>query len=270
MKGTPNIENRFETLVFREAHGGRSRLAAALDSLLAALFSGLGLYIAYRPRLKSRFACVIAVFATLAAFGAFAALFSKRRGERTRERLIDEGRGHAARLRLMKDPSPAFARLRAREGVLAIEKTDVFTADDLREALGGKNPAGLKAVSLAKPTEGAKELLDVLGMELASFEEVSGAAELSEYAVSDGEAMEAALVKYEAKYRKTRPLKGLKTLIGERGTKFTGVGAGLMLMSLFARYSLYYRLMGGLALSIGAWSFALGRLKAREGITAPG
>lgn len=259
--GPVDIEKSFETLVFREAHGGRSRFAAASDRVLTALFCAFGLYLAVRPRLVNRAACLFCTALVLAAGLAFAAYFGKRISLKTRARLIEEGKALARETKLSLDPEPIFARLRGRAGILLIERTELFTADDIRAVLSGMSGSGLKVVSPAKPTAGAEALMRAAGMDYLPASEALG----GEYAlflpVSHAEAVSAALIKYRSKYEKKRRAGRLWALPRERAVKFFSVGAGLMLMSLIMRYSLYYRLAGSLALSLGAWFFAAERLK---------
>lgn len=256
----PDFDNEILYYARREARGGRSGFAAAADFLIIAAFCSFGLWLAVRPRFANRAACALIVVCCLAAGIAIYIALARGKREKALYRIIKEGEADAALTKVLLDPEPVFRAVREAGGAVLIEKTETFTTDDLREALGGRSPRGLTAVSPASPTEHALELMRNLGMKYASPKEFLGDDYGALCPVSKYEARGAALVKYREKYKKTRrPIK--LSLTGERAVKYVSVGVGLLLMSLFMRYSLYYRLAGSLAISLGTAVFAAERLK---------
>lgn len=243
----------------RLARGGRRRAAFIFDAAFLWLIAAFAVYIAVRTRLKNRAAALLAAGAII--IEAFALwLAADRKLLARRERAFRErARREAAEAKLRLEPSPVLLKA-CEAGAVVSDKTDVLTCDDLRLLLprAFDGAEGLTLVSFAKPTEAAEEFLSALPYEvkLVSPCEFLGKTQEELAPVSDDETDGFIIRKYGLKKR-PRIKAGLLALSRERAAKYAAAGFGLMLLSLFMRYSLLYRLMGSLTLSLSAGIFAI-------------
>ena len=237
--------------------GGRRAPGAVFDAafMLAVVFVLFSLVLRpyFQSRAVSRAAALICAGLVFVVF----AIVDRELLLRHEKKLRDKTRREIAENKLLLEPEKLLDRINESEGVIVIRKTDLMTADDIRDAARSAR-AGFTVVSLAEPTENAKRLISSLccRAKVVTPQDYLDTDPNDVFPVSDEEIDAAILEKYGDLIKKPTFPKELFRIAKHRGAKYAAVGAALTLASLFVKYPLYYRIMGSAALSIAAWSFA--------------
>lgn len=248
-------EKAAERIIRRSFRGGKSLLAFCFDAVFFGLLCLFALYIAVRPHFLSASAARLVSVLIFAAGAALASAIRERRYMRFRSRLIGEAAALAARNKLMKDPDEVLDRAERVGSAAVFRGTDSVTADDIRRIIKNKS-LPLKIVTFAEPTKKAAELLRLFdGVMLTDPFTALGEDPVKLTTVSAAEIGAALRSKYGAQTKKPSFSLAMFALTKERALKYAALGGGLMLLSPFTGYALYYRVIASVAISLGAAVF---------------
>jgi hypothetical protein len=257
MTKTADGKEASRRIIRRLARGGRRLAAFIFDAVFIWLAIFGALYLAARSKLKNGAAALLFALSSFAlAFTVWLAAYREAMC-RKEEKLRAKARRGAAEAKLMLDPSPVLLKA-VEAGAFVIGSTDLITSDELRRALEHSGEGKLTLVSFGKPTEAAREFLSALPYEVKLMTpcDFLGRAP-EELAPVSEEELDGFLIRRYGKKERPDLKAGLLALSRGRAAKYAAAGIGLMLLSFFVRYSLLYRLMGSLTLSLGAGIFAL-------------
>lgn len=256
-----NRINSLKRIYIRSFRRGRSSAAYFFDSVIVWSAVFVGVYLAVRPRVPSRPAAVFLSLACVLLCLALRSIAARELLSRHIKKLRKSAGKELSEIKLMKEPDRLFGMLPG--SAQAVLKTDLLTADDI------KGMDGKTVITLAEPTDKAKKLIDALGIKLVLPQEYLGV-DLSEvFPVTESETDEYLIRKYSNLIKKPSLPKSLLSFSRARAVKFLATGAGLLIMSFFMRYSLYYRLAASLVISIGFTVLCADALKASAYSKAP-
>lgn len=244
--------------------GGRRRAAYLFDTAFIMLMVFAALYIAARARQQSRASSLLtSSAASLAVFAIYRIVDGELLKRKTRKLRL-KARNEAAKRKLLLAPEKALDMIEKSDSVRVFPNIDTITADELRGVIG-RAESPLTVASFAKPTEMAKELLDALdNVRLVSPLELIEKTAEELVPVTENDIDRELIIKYGRLIRKPALPSGLFRITKERAGKYAAVGSGLMLLSLFMRYSIWFRLMGSISLSLAAAFFAFDTIKKAE------
>lgn len=250
-----------EKLLKRECRGGRSVFACVVDDLALLLILSAVTYITVRPHFMNRTAAFIvtAVSAAIAALTAFTVLREIR--YRRLIKLRKSMKESLVRAKLMLRPEVLREALANKEGCFAPMHAEALTADDVLEGYrlyGGS----CRLVSYAEPTEKARKLMKLLGMEDAVSPDEALGIRAEELVKVSEEELALAAVRLYGRKKKAR-LHLLILAMRERAFKFMLLGAALFALSFAVRYTLMYRAFAALSMGIASAVYAADRIKER-------
>lgn len=151
--------------------------------------------------------------------------------------------------------------------VMPYRSAEAVSADTVLEAYDAavRSAKNIVMVACAKPSPAAAELLKELrgSVKVIAPDEHLGAGCYDGIPVDESEIDAELLAKHERHIDIRSFVSGLKLLSRERAVRFLGVGALLMVCSLFMRYSLYFRLLSTLCFAVGGAVYIGGEIRRR-------
>ena len=262
------IDSKKRTLdkIFRITfRGGRGLPAFVFDSFFFGAASLLALYLCVRPQFKNRPAAVFVTAVCGLLLFLIVLVIDRERFARHVKRMREKAAEDLLLRKAFFLSEELFKDIKD-EGVYKAISAEALTADDVIRAVREFGD-GAVIVTLAKPTEAAKALLDSMdGISVVTpFGYLSR--EPSEMITVNESEIDAEIIRTHRKTIKKPSLpKGLFELSKERAVKYFALGAALLLMSFFVRYSLYFRIISSVVLSLGAGVFAFDELKRAQTI----
>lgn len=251
-----------ERVLKKSFRGGRLAPAAFMDALFSCLILVSAVYVTIRPHYKNLSAALLTAGSVTASAVLVLLVIRRERYYRHVERERNKARIQLIDMKMLGSPEKLFDDLDLRENEFLFRGTDALTADDIRELIS-EHGMPLRVVTLAEPTEKAGRLIECRSEEIdivpAQERSKSGLEHL--YPVTEREIDEHIVRNRMRSKRKTSLPSELFRLTRERAFKYLAVGAGLFVFSFFARYTLYFRLVSSICLSIGAGAFAFDTFK---------
>lgn len=243
---------------------GRSVTASFLDHAFLSAIIFFALYIAVRPNMVNGVIARIITFICCIVVLLIWFIADRERFSRHVCRLRADTANELYRTKLILDPEPFLSQIEAEANVFIHHCTDLLTTDDIKLALEIFGDS-VTIVSAAEPTSRARDIINRLGgrIKLISPEDFSGRKLSDVYTVEDDEIDSVIISKHERITKKPSLKKGLFTLSKERAFKYIAVGAALFAYSFFVRYSMYFRIMASVTLSLGAMVFTADEVRRR-------
>ena len=233
--------------------------AYACDKLFIFAIVFFTLYLVVRSRIDSRIVCVTISLSTSAVFYIISALFDKKRLDKHIVKLrIAAKRDIRKRKLALLDEKEYCNAIFADDTPLIypVSSAECVTADDVRRAYRKAIEAKRDKVLLiayAKPTESAQMLVKSLyGMVVITtpFEYLDGKY-VNSIEITEDEIDHELISRYYPDKPSGGLLKRLKLFTRERAIRYLGVGMLLFICSIFMRYSLYFRILSTVCLSVG-------------------
>lgn len=253
---------RFER---RAARGGRNACAFYADIAICGAFILVFAYLGLRELGQNSVAAaaLAAIIACMAGIIARIVYAKRARGRKARARRALCAQELGQKLLLMSEEdflnaANGFARALGREGeaLFAVQRAGAANMDDMlcayrRAKAAGKSRALL--ICASKPTEksmGNSCIIDGVTVEVYApprlVQELEGAA------LSEEDLAGAILAGERARRRILRRETMREALSGDRSRAYMLTGFLLVIVSLFTRYAIYFRLLGALCITLGA------------------
>ena len=247
-------EDELRRVYLKTYFRGRSKAARIIDGTAEFVMVGIVFWLAVRTKFRNLSVSLLLTAALIALFGvirkAAVNALMKRHIKGLRTAAAEETKIIKATLDIEELLSEITDR-----NVYKCASTESVTADDVLAA----HRAGCDTIaSLASPTEEATRLMGYLNVKTVSPFDMPRCTAAKKYRATKEETDERLIKEYGRNNKKNASdkLRGLRVFSRERSFRYILTGAGLLLLSFFVRYSLYYRLLGSLSMSLGAAVFA--------------
>ncbi len=264
------MDKRLKKIYLRTYRRGRNPAAYYIDRLFLLAITVFAVYLAARPQLQNRTICtIVSLFVALTVF-----IMLKLTDERRLARHINKLRSAAAqqvidcKLMLMEPDALSDLINPDREpSVIVHSRAECVTADDVRHAfiaVEAQAAPNVIIVAYSKPTEAAKRMIKQLNgsVSVQTPQEYAKDRIMRSISVSEDEIDAQIIAAHEKKRDAAAFVKSLKLLSKQRALRYLGVGALLMLCSFYMRYSLYFRLLSTLCISVGGGIFVVQEIRA--------
>ena len=261
---SPDTKKNLQRIIRTKFRGGRRIPAVVFDSAFMGLILFAASYITVRPHIKNTAVSVAVSLFVFAGTVCVLIVIRRERFLRYERRLKREALEDVLRMKLMLDPERLLSLVHETSSVFVFRGTDTIGSDDIRAAVCNKG-LPVTIVSEALPTKTAAEMIKLSGgrVKLVNAEEHLGIALSEVYSVAPGEIEDAIIAKHSDSIKKISFSKDVFRLTKDRAVRYLGVGAGLFALSFVMRYTLYFRLMASLCMSLGAGFFAAEEIKKR-------
>ena len=257
-----NMSDKLHGIYLKSFRKGRGAAAGTIDRTFFFCLSAALVWLAVRARMANLTVSIVVTCASmlivLTAAAGIERIGLRRHAARMRrdaeaEILEEKARIHADEL---------LGSIKA-PGAFVCRSVECVSADDVLKAIA----CGCRSiVSLSQPTSNARELMAAAGISLEDPFIMLGKKPSEIFSVTDTEIDERLYKKYCKKERRTFGgiVKSIKPLAGERAVRYMLTGAALILLSFAEKYSLSYRLLGSLSMSLGAAIFGFDILKSKR------
>lgn len=240
---------------------GRRTAAHIIDNTAACILAAVLFWLAVRTRIANTSAALLLTAICVLLFAAVEKTVSELRFNRFVRKLREETRIKISEQKARLNYKKIYEEL-THDDLYICRGIEALTADEVCAAYS----AGYNRIaSLAAPTEAAKKLLDLTGIEVKSPAELNANIDKSLTEANEDE-IDRAIIS-SVKTKKARGLKAflnnLKELSRERALRYLFTGAMLVLLSFAVKYRIYYRLMGSACLAAGSAILTLNSIKSR-------